>query len=70
MLTVETLRKEIRMLQQTLATNGFEMRMEKRTNRILDLMTARMEIYKSIAHRQGLLIEVLTNEVNFERKVA
>ena len=73
MRTKETIRAEIVVLMRELARTGMALRMEKRINRQIELMHARTEIYKSIAHRQGLMIEMMTNELAFaqpEGKVA
>ena len=57
---VEKLRQQISMLEQALEKNEWNLKCERRSSRILDLMIARMEIYKSIAYRQNLLIELQT----------
>lgn len=70
MRTRESLMVEIRSLMKDLAVNGMNMRMAKNSNNIdqlINLLAVRTEIYKSIAHRQGLLIEVLSNEVEFKK---
>lgn len=69
-MSVEMLKAQIRMLMGQLARNGFEMRREKRVNRTIDLMAARMEIYKSIAHRQGMIIEIQAAHLKFSDKEA
>lgn len=72
MRTKESLLKEIRILMRELAKASFNLRMEKRGDRQIALHHVRTEIYKSICHRQGLVIQALTAEVEFgsERKVA
>jgi hypothetical protein len=66
---------EIRELSRDLAVNGMNCSMAKRggnVDRMIELLLGRTEILKSIAHRQGLLIEILGNEIEYstERKVA
>lgn len=78
--SIESLRAQIRELMQALSSNGLNLRMtEKRKSTIglSELLHARVEIYKSIAHRQGMIIEVqateikfLSNGTNTERKAA
>ena len=75
MRTKESLMNEIRDLMAAMAQNGMELRRCERSNMWIkanELLHARTEILKSIAHRQGLLIEVLNNEIEYatERKVA
>lgn len=75
MRTKQGLKVEIRGLIRALAINGMNMNMAKRSDNIdltVNLLCARTEILKSIAHRQGLLIEVLDNEIEYStgRKVA
>jgi hypothetical protein len=70
MRTKESLKVEIRELMLAMAHNGLNMRMMERSNMWLkanELLHARTEILKSIAHRQGLLIEVLSNEIEYEK---
>lgn len=69
-MSVEMLKAQIHGLMRDLAINGLHLRVEKRVGRKFELMAARMEIYKSIAHRQGLIIEMQANDIDFARKVA
>jgi hypothetical protein len=62
----EQLMVQIRELLKDLARNGFELRQEKRMNRQIELHCARVEIYKSICHRQGLIIEAQANEIEYD----
>lgn len=62
----EQLIVQIRELLKDLARNGFELRREKRVNRQIELHLARVEIYKSICHRQGLIIEMQANEIEYD----
>ena len=71
MRTIESLKVEIRELMKDLARNGAESVREHKSGRTMNLerlAVARVEIYKSIAHRQGLIIEILTVQVKFERE--
>lgn len=61
----EIIKSQIRELMKALARNNFEARKEKNINRQLELAFARVEIYKSIAHRQSLLLDVICNEMRF-----
>ena len=72
MRTKETLRVEIRVLMTEMARNGLLLGMAKNPTRMIELSHARTEILLSIAHRQGLLIEILSNEIEYStgRKVA
>jgi hypothetical protein len=70
MRTKESLKAEIRGLMIDLATNGSLLRRLERSNMWLnanELLHARHEIMKSIAHRQGLLIEMMENEAEYRR---
>jgi hypothetical protein len=66
-MTKQALKVQIRELMKDLTRNGFDLRVEKRVVRQLELHLARVEIYKSIAHRQGLIIEIQDNELRFEK---
>ena len=72
MRTKESLMVEIRDLMQDLAKNGLLLRGAKSPTRIIELSHARTEILLSIAHRQGLMIEILETEIEYPtgRKVA
>lgn len=67
---LKRLRKEIRDLQKMLAENGFLLRTTPKTliKVHIDLMAARMEIYRSIAHRQFRMIQILDGIKEFERE--
>ena len=68
MRTKETIGNEIRELASDLARNGFNLGVAaKRGDKwsMSELMLARVEIYKSIAHRQGLFIEILNAELKY-----
>jgi hypothetical protein len=71
---MEELKAQIRGLMRELAHNGVRLRIVQKRGSLNDacnLMCVRVELLKSIAHRQGLLIEALENEMSFsERKVA
>ena len=66
MRTKEQLKVEIQLLMQELAKSGMRLRMEKRINRQIELMHLRTELYKSITHRQGLIIEMMANEAEYK----
>lgn len=75
MRTKESLKGEIRELMKDMAENGFELRRVERKGLFLrqnELLHARHEIMKSIAHRQGMVIEALECEAEYGvgRKVA
>ncbi len=75
MRTKESIKQEIRTLTQAMAQNSMEIRRETRagrTNALVRLAEARHQIMLSIAHRQGLMIEILENEMEYStgRKVA
>lgn len=62
MTTEQQLRQQIQGLMSDLAGTALELRMAKSIDRQMELMLARTEIYKSIAHRQGLLIVMISQE--------
>jgi hypothetical protein len=65
----EGLRAQIRELTRDLAVNGMNVsRMQRigNVNEVIQLLLVRTEILKSIAHRQGLLIEALDNEAEYK----
>ena len=72
--SVESIRAEIRTLLGALNQSTVELKRAEKQNmwlRVSELLSARIEIYKSIAHRQGLIIEMQDNELKFyDRKVA
>ncbi len=71
MRTKESIRVEIRTLMTAMAQNGMELRRMERSNmwlRVNELLGVRTEILKSIAHRQGLLITILENEIEYSTK--
>ena len=71
MRTKESLRVAIRELMKDLAGNGLALRLNKKsTVRTEELLLCRCEILKSIAHRQGLLIEMMANEIEYSTKEA
>ena len=64
----ENIKAEINLLCRELAVNGMNLNMQRRRqnlDEVINLMCARTEILKSIAHRQGLLIEILENESRY-----
>jgi hypothetical protein len=62
----ESLRVEIRELMKDLAGNGLALRLNKASViRTGQLLHCRTEILKSIAHRQGLMIEILETEAEY-----
>ena len=66
--TVETLKRQVRELMKDLAINGVELGRLRGMNmwvRQGELLLARTEILKSIAHRQGLIIEALQNQIEY-----
>lgn len=68
MRTKETLKREIRELSIEYAKVRAKMRIESRAGRTLsaeDLACAAHEILTSIAHRQGLLVQVLENQIEY-----
>lgn len=67
---IKTLRAEIAQLHRAMTENNFYLKREKRAGRIVELMAARIEIYKSITHRQFLLLEIYETMAEFEREVA
>jgi hypothetical protein len=71
MRTKESIKREIQDLMAALAQNNFGLRRMERRNMWLnanELLHARHEIMKSIAHRQGLLIEIMENEMEYSTK--
>lgn len=64
-MSIEQLKTNVRMLQGELAKNGMNLRLAKNIERQAELLHARLEIYKSIAHLQGRMIEVLRAENKF-----
>ena len=74
MRSISCLKVEIQTLMMALSQSTIELRgCEKRNMwlRVAEILHARVEIYKSIAHRQGLIIEMQDNELKFyDRKVA
>ena len=70
---VLSLKREIREYMMALKLNTQEINYCQRKNqwiRMSDLLLARTEILKSICHRQGKIIEILTAEVEFNKEVA
>ena len=68
MRTVLSLKVEIRNLMKDLATNTMNIRLSRENPDAMHrFLLVRTEIYKSIAHRQGLIIEVLSVEVKFNK---
>ena len=65
---MEALRQQVRNLQMDLAGTEFALRMEKDLGRQIELMLARTEIYKSICHRQGLMIQEMSQTIAFYDK--
>ena len=73
MRTRESLKREIGELMKDLVHAGFELKRTERTNQWLranELLHARHEIMKSIAHRQGLIIEMMENDMEYGSKAA
>ncbi len=68
----EGIRAQIVELMKDMTRNGFELRLEKRMHRQIELHHQRVEILKSICHKQGLLIEIMVAESKWteNRKVA
>ena len=71
-----TLNKQIKELMTCLNENTVAMRMSRNHSvNLINLYSARMEIMKSIAHRQAMVIRVyedamMANIVDIKRKVA
>jgi hypothetical protein len=68
-MTVQQIKNQIRDLQVALAQNNLELKRETRANRTMNLprlMEARYQIMLTIAHRQGLLIQILETEVAYQ----
>ena len=71
MRTKESIKVEIRTLMTALAQSSMELRREIKSGRTMHLARlaeARHQIVLSIAHRQGLLIEILSNEIEYSTK--
>jgi hypothetical protein len=70
MMTIRSIKNEIKELQKDLARNGFEISMNKNNAvRLIELLHCRQEIYKSICHRQFLIMELMDNEIRFNQAV-
>jgi shikimate kinase len=70
-MSVEQLKAEIQVLMTQLNYNTMQMRLQHDNIEVMiSLMAARVEIYKSVAHRQGLIIEALTNQAKVRRAAA
>lgn len=70
MRTISSLKKEIAELHRAMMENNWHLKREKRAARVVELMAARIEIYKSIAHRQFLMIEIYQEMEAFEQEAA
>lgn len=70
-MTKEGIKVQIRDLTVALAQNSMDLRREIRSGRTMNLVRlgeARHQIMLSIAHRRGLLIEILENEMEYSTK--
>lgn len=70
---IKAIREEICELQKALTASNWELNRIKNKNmwlRQAELLALRAEIYKSICHRQSLIIQMLEAEVSFEREAA
>jgi len=69
-ITVESLKREIQTLMTEYAVAGLSLVQAQNRdliNEVIGLLLKRAEIMKSIAHRQGMVIEMLQNQAKFRR---